>query len=122
MTIYRWDNGALRETTEFSSSCWINLVEPTTTELENVHAFSGVPLDFLTDPLDIDERPRFDYDDDSVMLIVHVPCPIEGDGVVPYKTVPLGIIIFSSSVITVCSARTPVTTALYELISPLSSM
>ena len=34
MTIYKWENGGLKETPEFASSCWVNLVEPTTTELE----------------------------------------------------------------------------------------
>ena len=116
VTIYRWENGGLKETSEFASSCWINLVEPTTTELERVLSFSKVPRDFLTDPLDADERPRFDYDDDATMLIIHVPCPVEGDEVVPYRTVPLGIILFGRSVITVCSARTPVTTAFLDQI------
>lgn len=116
ISIYRWENGGLRETEDFAQSCWINLVEPTTAELERVLVHSGVPRDFLTDPLDADERPRFDYDDDSYMLIVHVPCPLEGDDVAPYRTVPLGIILFGSSVVTVCSARTPVTTAFLDQI------
>ena len=116
MTIYRWENGGLREAPDFAPSCWINLVEPTTTELEHVLTHSKVPRDFLTDPLDADERPRFDYDDDASMLIIHVPCPVEGDEVVPYRTVPLGIILFGKSVITVCSARTPVTTAFLDQI------
>ncbi len=116
MTIYRWENGGLRETSEFAPSCWINLVEPTTTELESVLTHTGVPRDFLTDPLDSDERPRFDYDDDSSILIVHVPCPVEDDEVVPYRTVPLGIILLKGSVITVCSAQTPVTTAFLDQI------
>ena len=116
MTIYRWENGGLKETLEFSPSCWINLVEPTTTELERVLTFSKVPRDFLTDPLDADERPRFDYDDEASMLIVHVPCPTEDDSIVPYRTVPLGIILFGQSVITVCSAHTPVTTAFLDQI------
>ena len=117
ISIYKWENGGLKETLEFASSCWINLVEPTTTELERVLSFSQVPRDFLTDPLDSEERPRFDYDDDASMLIIHVPCPIDGDDeVVPYRTVPLGIILFGNSVITVCSARTPVTTAFLDQI------
>ena len=116
MTVYRWENGGLKEAQEFGESCWINLVEPTTTELEHVLTHSKVPRDFLTDPLDADERPRFDYDDDASMLIIHVPCPVEGDEVVPYRTVPLGIILFGKSVITVCSARTPVTTAFLDQI------
>lgn len=117
ISIYKWENGGLKETLEFASSCWINLVEPTTTELERVLSFSQVPRDFLTDPLDSEERPRFDYDDEASMLIIHVPCPIDGDDeVVPYRTVPLGIILFGNSVITVCSARTPVTTAFLDQI------
>ena len=117
MTIYRWENGGLKEVTDFGESCWINLVEPTTTELERVLTFSQVPRDFLTDPLDTDERPRFDYDDDASMLIIHVPCPVdEDDSLVPYRTVPLGIILFGKSVITVCSVRTPVTTAFLDQI------
>ena len=119
MTIYKWENGGLREAQDMDGSCWINLVEPTTTELEKVLTCSNVPRDFLTDPLDTDERPRFDYDDGATMLIIHVPTPVEdvdADEVVPYRTVPLGIIFFAQSVITVCSARTPVTTAFLDQI------
>ena len=116
MTIYRWENGGLKEASEFASSCWINLVDPTTTELEAVLTHSNVPRDFLTDPLDVGERPRFDYEDDASLIIVHVPRPDDEDSVSPYRTVPLGIILFGQSVITVCSAATPVTTAFLDQI------
>lgn len=116
VTIYRWENGGLREASDFAPSCWINMVDPTTTELERVLTHAKVPRDFLTDPLDADERPRFDYDDDSSMLIIHVPCRVDDDEVVGYRTVPLGIILFGKSVITVCSASTPVTTAFLDQI------
>ena len=117
MTIYKWENGGLKEASEFASSCWINLVDPTTTELEAVLTHSNVPRDFLTDPLDAGERPRFDYEDDASLIIVHVPRPDEDtEQVSPYRTVPLGIILFGQSVITVCSAATPVTTAFLDQI------
>ena len=117
MTIYKWENGGLKETSEFASSCWINLVDPTTTELEAVLTHSKVPRDFLTDPLDAGERPRFDYDDNASLIIVHVPRPDEDtEQISPYRTVPLGIILFGNSVITVCSAATPVTTAFLDQI------
>jgi len=116
MTTYRWENGGLKETPEFSPSCWINLVEPSTTELEAVLTLTQVPRDFLTDPLDAGERPRFDHDDGATLLIVHVPTPVSGDEVVPYRTVPLGIILYGDMVITVCSAQTPVTTAFLDQI------
>ena len=119
MTIYRWENGGLREAPEFAPSCWVNLVEPSTTELEAVLTHFNVPRDFLTDPLDAGERPRFDWEDEASLLIVHVPMlvPMEDEeDTVPYRTIPLGIILFKQSVITVCSAKTPVTTAFLDQI------
>ena len=119
MTIYKWENGGLRETPEFAPSCWVNLVEPSTTELEAVLTHFQVPRDFLTDPLDVGERPRFDWEDEASLLIVYVPMIVadeEDEDAVPYRTVPLGIILFKQSVITVCSARTPVTTAFLDQI------
>ena len=118
MTIYRWENGGLREASDLEGSCWINLADPTTAELEKVLSFSKVPRDFLTDPLDREERPRFDYEDDISLVIVHVPYPVRGeeddDSVLPYATVPLGIVLFGSSVITICSSATPVTSAFLD--------
>ncbi len=120
MTVYKWENGGLRETTEFAPSCWINLVDPSTTELEAVLTHSQVPRDFLTDPLDVGERPRFDNEDGATLLIVHVPRPIDPEddeeSIAPYRTIPLGIILFDCTVITVCSAPTPVTTAFLDQI------
>ena len=117
MTIYKWENGGLRESSEFAPSCWINLVEPSTTELEAVLSHSNVPRDFLTDPLDVGERPRFDWEDEASLLIVHVPMVDASDEEsVVYRTVPLGIILCNQSVITVCSAQTPVTTAFLDQI------
>ena len=119
MTVYKWENGGLRETPEFAPSCWVNLVEPSTTELESVLTHFNVPRDFLTDPLDVGERPRFDWEDEASLLIVHVPMivPMEDEeDTVPYRTIPLGIILFKQSVITVCSAKTPVTTAFLDQI------
>ena len=48
LSIYQWENGGLKESAEFSPSCWINLVEPETNELERVLSYSQVPRDFLT--------------------------------------------------------------------------
>ena len=33
MTIYKWENGGLKEADCFGPSCWINLAEPSTADL-----------------------------------------------------------------------------------------
>jgi len=118
VTIYKWENGGLKETQEISDSCWIDLAEPTTAELEKVLTTSGVPRDFLTDPLDKDERPRYDTDDGAHLIIIHVPFQVQmlDDDALPYQTIPLGIILFGKSVITICGAQTPVTAAFLDQI------
>ncbi len=120
MTIYEWENGGLREASGFGASCWISLEEPSTAELEQVLNFSHVPRDFLTDPLDREERPRFESEDGFHLVIVHVPYPVRGEEddetVLPYETIPLGIVLFGQSVITLCSQATPVTGAFLDQI------
>ncbi|MBR1871302.1 MAG: magnesium transporter CorA family protein [Kiritimatiellae bacterium] len=120
MTIYTWQDGGLKESSGFTESCWINLCDPSTAELEQTRTFSGVAGDFLTDPLDREERPRFESEDGACLFIVHVPCPVRGEegeeNILPYETVPLGIVLFGNSVITICSQRTPVTGAFLDQI------
>ena len=123
MTIYRWENGGLKETSDLCDSCWINLAEPSTAELEQVLTYSQVPRDFLTDPLDREERPRFESEDGFSLVIVHVPYPVRGEEddetVLPFETIPLGIVLFGKSVITICSQATPVTGAFLDQIRHL---
>lgn len=119
MTIYKWEDGGLKEVSEFCSSCWINLAAPSSQELEQVRSFSQVPEDFLMDPLDREERPRFESEDGFSLVIVHVPHPVRGaeddESVLPYGTIPLGIVLFGKSVITICSSSsTSVTSAFLE--------
>ena len=53
-------------------------------------------------------------------MIVHVPYPVRGDEddetVLPYETLPLGVVLFGRSVITICSQPTPVTSAFLDQI------
>ena len=118
LTVYTWENNSLKESAEITDSCWINISGPSTGELERVQKACGMPQDFLTDPLDKDERPRFDWEDsETYLIIIHVPYLVEDEGdVAPYGTVPLGIILCGRRVVTICSRATPVTTAFLDQI------
>lgn len=82
--------------------CWINLIDPTTDEIDSIKAL-GVPSDFLTYALDLDERPRTEKEDDGTTLIMLSIPFFQGEKFdVPFSTIPLGIILTDSMVITVC--------------------
>lgn len=90
--------------------CWIKLTAPTEDELNTVADTLGVPSEFLRYPLDVEERPRIDSDDDTghVLLIVDVPYRNrEGERTI-YETVPLGIILTGKQLITVSLYDAPV--------------
>lgn len=81
---------------------WVSVVDPSDIEIESIKDL-GIPHDFLTYSLDLDERPRTEKEDDGTTLIlIKIPF-FEGDNLdVPYSTIPLGIINNEKMVITVC--------------------
>lgn len=87
---------------EPTDGCWINLIDPTTDEIDSIKAM-GIPADFLTYPLDLDERSRTEREDDGTTLILlRIPF-FQGEKLdVPYTSIPLGIILTEKMIITVC--------------------
>ncbi len=105
-------NGQLTELQEPEPSCWINISPPfSREELENFAEKFTLPIDFLTDPLDIDERPRYERDEDVRLIIFSTPVlnnGIDRENQSIYLTVPIGIIITIEHVITVSGFDNPV--------------
>ena len=83
--------------------CWINMFSPTEDELHLVEATVGVPSEFLRYPLDEEERPRIDTDDDTgdVLILIDIPYVRREGQTVRYETAPLGIIIAKHHILTV---------------------
>ena len=59
LTYYRSIGGKLTTLDEYVDGCWINAANPTPEELARVSAETGLDLDYLSYPLDPDERSRF---------------------------------------------------------------
>jgi magnesium transporter len=83
--------------------CWINLSAPTEDELEIIEKALNIPPEFLRYPLDEEERPRLDYDDDLDHLLIIIDFPIirRDKSNTKYETQPLGIIVAGKCVITI---------------------
>jgi len=63
---YAKKDGILEELQKDNSSCWININKPFNfEELEELSSKYNIPIDFLTDSLDIDERSRYEREDDA---------------------------------------------------------
>ena len=90
------------EINQWKSGCWIRVTKPTDEELSLLSERFAVPLDFIDDAQDIEERPRVDHEDNWVLVFVRVPCKrIDEDGETIFSTAPLAILIRDDVFITV---------------------
>ena len=108
--IYKTKTNGLQKIKNFEINCWINITDPTKEEIDKITQELQVPKDFLTDPLDIDERARLEIEDNVVLSVLRIP-QFEGlDADIPFTTIPLGIIFCKEMFITICSKETVILT------------
>lgn len=108
---YTRQGGKLVELDEPEVSCWVNISPPfSQEELEEAAQRFDIPLDFLIDSLDIDERSRYEREGDIRLILLSTPVLSEEDEDEDaiYITAPIGIIITIEHVITVSGHSNPV--------------
>lgn len=86
----------------FEPGAWINLVNPSQEESLQVAEQFKIDIDDLRAPLDSDESSRIAVEDDYTLIVVDVPTYEERNNKSYYVTIPLGIIVTDSAVITTC--------------------
>lgn len=89
---------------------WINISPPLKQEeFTQLSEQLDIPLDFLTDSLDIDERTRFEEEDNVRLIVLKTPVANnsfnESDAY--YITIPICIILTHNQIITVNSFENP---------------
>ncbi|MBN2612122.1 MAG: magnesium transporter CorA family protein [Bacteroidales bacterium] len=111
-----WKNGTgLHEISTPEKNCWINVVNPNQAEIQQLTEKFLVPPDIVSDILDIDERSRMEIDEEWLVIIIRIPVFDRGNGL-PYYTVPFGIILINSYLITLCCIQNEV---LSEITQPV---
>src|SRR5688500_8966095 len=85
---------------------WVNVLPPLKQEeFSELSETLDIPLDFLTDSLDIDERSRFEEEDNVKLVVIKTPTENnsfnESDAY--YITIPICIILTHNQIVTVNS-------------------
>jgi magnesium transporter len=101
ITIYKSTSEGLLTVDDFVAGSWVHVSNPSNQELALLVERFGVPLDFLTDPLDPDERARIETEDGARLIVVRVPHLESWTDDIPVTTLPIGIVLIGDMVITV---------------------
>ncbi len=89
-----------------SAATWVNVLPPLKQEeFSELSNALDIPLDFLKDSLDIDERSRYELEDETKLIVIKTPTENnsfnESDAY--YITIPICIILTSKQIVTVNS-------------------
>lgn len=87
---------------------WINLINPTEEELNYLQNSLNILPNFLRYPLDEEERPRIDIEDDQKLIIVDIPIVYDTEETLRFETIPLGILVLDEHILTICLRESPI--------------
>ncbi len=108
INVYKKSEEGLVEVDLIEKDYWINAVQPNYLELNEINKIIDVPEEFLTDPLDIDERPRMEIENNHMLIILRIPFFDKEHSHSPYRIIPLGIIYSPSNIITISAIKTEI--------------
>ena len=103
---------------DFEDGCWVNIVHPSSEELNQIFTQTGAEEDFIRAALDPEESSRVEIEEDQVLMIVDIPTVEKEreneEGTQIFGTLPMGIVILPNAVVTVCLQDTVVLRSIAE--------
>lgn len=108
---YAFEDRKVVQLDSMEDAKWIHLCPPFEEKEVELYAHAlDIPVDFITDSLDVDERSRYEIEDDARLILINTPIINqslkEGDAV--YVTVPIGIVLVDNRIITITPTDNPV--------------
>lgn len=105
---YKTIDSKLEKLSFFESGCWINLVEPNQSEINEISELLNVDIEDIKSALDEEKRSRIDIEDNHTLILIDIPVDESDSNSSHYSTIPLGIIIVDNAILTVCTAQTKI--------------
>ena len=91
---------------DMEKGCWIDIVSPSTEEIDEIANATHISRDFLTAALDREEKARTEIDEEQLLVVIDIPFFRSNKD---YDTMPLGIIVTKDVIVTVCLESNAVT-------------
>ncbi|WP_414054107.1 magnesium transporter CorA family protein [Macrococcus equi] len=100
------DEMTMVKSEKYQINNWVNMIQPSREEMEEVAEQFNIPIEFLEDPLDPEESARIEYDEETNSTLIINDFPILDKNIrqtESYITIPIGIILSKGYIITICS-------------------
>ena len=107
VTYFAKEHGRVTQLPDFRPACWAHLGPPFAPgEVQGFADEFGIPADFLSDSLDIDERSRYEREEDVRLVMINSPVANDTgreDNDAIFVTAPIGIVLTPELTVTVTS-------------------
>lgn len=108
INIFKTDQSVISTVDSFEDGVWVQMISPSSKELNMVGEFYDIETSDLATALDEEESSRISLEDGYTLVLVDIPSPEVRHEKKMYTTIPLGIVIKQNAIITVCKEDTPV--------------
>lgn len=105
---YRTDDRLIHEVDQINNGVWIQMTNPSVAEGQLVADALNVDIEDILAPLDEEESSRIELQDGYTLILVDIPATEIRHEKESYTTIPLGIILTSDEIVTICTEDTPV--------------
>lgn len=105
---FKTDNQIIHEEERLDDGVWVQMINPTVQEAEQIAEALNVDIDDVRAALDPEESSRIELQDGYTLILVDVPTTEIRHEKQTYTTIPLGIILAQDVIVTICTEDTPV--------------
>ena len=105
---FKTDDRKINEVEGITSGTWIQMTNPSVAEGQKIADELDVDIEDVLAALDEEESSRIELQDGYTLILVDIPTTEMRHDKESYTTIPLGIILTSDEIVTICTEDTPV--------------
>lgn len=105
---FKTEKQRIYEQEKAEDGVWIQMIQPSIEECENISELLDVDIDDIRAALDEEESSRIELEDGYTLILVDIPTVEIRHETQTYTTIPLGIILTQDVIVTVCTEETPI--------------
>lgn len=105
---FKSEQNDIKKLDAYEDGCWVDLINPSDDEVEDVSTLTGIAEETLKSALDEEESARMERDGNTVLCLLDTPTITDGEEGDTYETIPMALIYNEKCLVTVSLRGNPV--------------